>query len=142
MQGSSIRSKVCVCVLLSICFCGAKAWHYSAKGIMFKSSGTNDGNDKVSRGQKNSFCPVMLNSADSNGESNRFLSSLLSWIVPPNLRKKFAKTVQMEEVQQDSREFFNRDREVRRLRTVLHGPPRFIVMLGPPSTGWQLRFCQ
>ena len=131
-----MRSDAFVCVLLSICWCGANAWHYSAKGTMFKSSGTN--NYKISRGQKYSFCTIMLNSVENKGA--RFLSVLLSQIVPPNLRKKFEKIAQTDEVQEDTRGFCNRDIEVRTLRTVFNGPPRFTVMVGPPSTGWQLNF--
>jgi AAA+ ATPase superfamily predicted ATPase len=37
--------------------------------------------------------------------------------------------------EKDPRLFFNREMEITALRTILNGPPRLTVMLGPPSTG-------
>lgn len=70
-----------------------------------------------------------------------FASSLRLAIVPSWLRNTFSRLrnifseKSLQPPENDSRMFFNREMEIAELKQKFYGPPRFTVMLGPPSTG-------
>jgi Cdc6-like AAA superfamily ATPase len=80
---------------------------------------------------RNFLCPAV--DGKFRAKSMQIYSSFWpSWINPMQLKKVFSKPIRDE---QDAPYFFNRDSEVTRVKTILKGPPKFTIMLGPPSTG-------
>jgi hypothetical protein len=81
---------------------------------------------------KHNYCSFNSLVAASNQGHPAYSRGLSSSIVPSTTQKMFSNDGQIEE---DPRFFFNREWEINALRTILNGPPRLTVMLGPPSTG-------
>ena len=121
-------------LLLLSCSCTEPLLSSSGSAVQFPLMEGKYSNFSV---KQNSYRPFVLNAElKSSGRQRQIFSSIFpSWIVPSRLRKIFKNPVQVEQPMQDPRTFFNREKEIVELKNMLHGPPMFTVMLGPPSTG-------